>query len=292
MSKPFIFYDKKVLLTGATGFIGRNTKDILMNYCEVYSPHRSELNLLNEKSVREYIQDNQINTIINLANPNPVKNLLDKQESMFEDSLRIFLNLYNSQDYYEMMYTLGSGAEYNKSIDIVQVTETEESRSIPFDSYGLSKYIINQLIKNSIKQCNLRIFGCYGPTDHESKFITHAIRCCINNQDITIRQDCYFDYLHVYDLGHIMGYFINHAPNYHSYNICTGTRFLLSEIAEIVKKEMNSDSNIVILKKGLNKEYTSSNRRLLEEIGEYHFISLEDGIKMQILSEREALGLI
>jgi hypothetical protein len=48
----------------------------------------------------------------------------------------------------------------------------------------------------------------------------------------------------------------------------------------------------VILKEGLNKEYTASNRRLLEEIGEYHFISLEEGIRMQIQSEREALGLI
>ena len=283
---------KRVLITGATGFVGRNTKEILKKNCKLYTPNRSELNLLCEKAVNEYIIDNKIDIILNLANPNPVKNSLDKQDRMFEDSLRIFLNLFRAQNDYQMMYTLGSGAEYDKSLDAVQVTEAEETRSLPYDSYGLAKYTINQLISGSNKQCNLRVFGCYGPTDHESKFITHAIRCCLENRDITIRQDCYFDYMHVFDLGNIMSYFIDHMPRYRSYNVCTGTRVLLSEIAGVVKKEMNSESNIVILKDGLNKEYTASNGRLLDEIGEYHFISLTEGIRMQIQYEREALGLI
>lgn len=282
---------KRALITGSNGFIGRNTKELLHSVCELYAPKRSELNLLCEKSVREYICDNRIDVVFNLANPNPVKNPIDKQDTMFEDSIRIFLNLYRAQDRYEMMYTFGSGAEYDKSMDIVQVSEEEENRSVPYDSYGMAKYTINQIIAQSDKQCNLRIFGCYGPTDHDSKFITHAIRCCIDHQDITIRQDCYFDYIHVYDVGHIMQYFVDNMPHYRSYNVCSGTRVLLSEIAEIVKNEMKSDSNIVILKDGLNKEYTASNRRLLDEMGEYRFISLEEGIKMQIQSEREALGI-
>lgn len=283
---------KRVLVTGATGFVGRNTIEILKNNCDLFAPQRSELNLLSENAVREYIRDNRIEVVLNLANPNPVKNSLDKQDTMFEVSIRMFLNLFRAQDYYQMMYTLGSGAEYDKSLDTVMVTEEEETRSLPYDSYGLAKYTINQLIATSDKQCNLRIFGCYGPTDHESKFITHAIRCCINKQDITIRQDCYFDYMHVYDLGHIMSYFVDNVPHYRSYNVCSGTRVLLSEIAKKVKMEMDSESNIVILKDGLNKEYTASNKRLLREMGEYKFISLEEGVKIQIQSEREALGLV
>ncbi len=283
---------KRVLVVGGSGFVGRNTTEYLRNVCDLFSPRREELNLLDGVAVNRFISDNRIQVVLNLANPNPVKNPLDKQNTMFEDSIRIFLNLYRAQDSYEMMYTLGSGAEYDKSLDAVQVTEEEETRSLPYDSYGLAKYTINQLIAASDKQCNLRIFGCYGPTDHESKFITHAIRCCLENRDITIRQDCYFDYMHVYDLRHIMGYFIDHMPHYRSYNVCTGTRILLSEIAGIVKKEMNSESNIVILKDGLNKEYTASNRRLLDEIGDYRFITLIEGIRMQIQYEREALGLI
>ena len=283
---------KRVLLTGGTGFIGRNIKDYLNTVCDLYVPMRDELNLLDEKLVRDYISRNEIEIIVNSANPNPVKNDLDKQDKMFEDSIRIFLNLFRAQDCYEMMYTIGSGAEYDKSKDAILVTEDEETRSLPYDSYGLAKNTINQIISSSPKQCNLRIFGCYGPTDFESKFITHAIRCCLNNQDITIRQDCYFDYLHVYDLGKIIGFFINHTPNYRSYNVCTGTRVRLSEIADVVRKELKSDSKIVILKDGLNYEYTASNHRLINEIGKYDFIPLVEGVRIQIKAEKEELGLL
>lgn len=276
---------KNVLLTGGSGFIGRNIIPIIEKECILYAPRRNELNLYDEEKVRKYIIENKIDVVIHSANPNPVKNVLDKQETMFEDSIRIFMNLFMAQDCYEMMYTLGSGAEYDKSIDICQISETEEFRSIPKDSYGLAKYTINQIIKNNEKQCNIRIFACYGPTDHESKFITHCINCCKNNEDITIRQNCYFDYMQVRDLGKILIYFINNRPKERSYNVCSGTRMTLLDLADEVRKQMNTDNKIVILNEGFNKEYTGSNRRLLEEIGSYSFIDIKEGIKIQIESE-------
>ena len=277
---------KRVLLTGGSGFVGRNVKGYLSTVCELYTPHRQELNLLNEEEVREYLKKNRIDIIIHSANPNPVKNPLDKAETMFEDSIRVFFNLYHSQDLYERMYTLGSGAEYGKSEDISLIQEHEIGRFIPKDSYGLMKYTINKLIEQSNKQCNLRIFACYGPTDHESKFITHVINCCIENKDITIRQNCYFDYMHVSDFAKILEYFIYNTPKYTSYNVCTGVRYTLEDIAKIVRDQMKKDNDIVILKEGWNKEYTGNNKRLLSEIGDYQFINLEEGIKMQIASEK------
>lgn len=278
---------KRVLLTGGSGFIGRNIKHYLGLKCELFTPGRQELNLLDEKVVRDYLKKYQIDIVVHAANPNPVKNQLDKMENMFEDSIRVFMNLYQSQDCYERMYTLGSGAEYDKSQDIVFIKEEEEGRSIPKDSYGLAKYTVNKLIEQSEKQCNLRIFACYGPTDHESKFITHAIRCCMNNQDITIRQNCYFDYMQVSDLAKILEFFIYNVPIHHAYNICTGTRHTLEEIAQIVRKQMQTKNNIVLLNQAWNKEYTGNNKRLLNEIGGYQFMSLEEGIRIQIESERK-----
>lgn len=278
---------KRVLVTGGTGFIGRNVCPYLKDKCDLFAPKREELNLLDEIAVKEYIVDNHIEIVFNLANPNPVKNSLDSPDTMFEDSIRSFLNLYRAQEHYEMMYTLGSGAEYDKSKDIINVTEEEEQRSVPYDSYGLAKYTINQIISMSPKQCNLRIFGCYGPTDADSKFITHAIKCCLRNTDITIKQDCFFDYLHVSDLGRILGFFINHKPNFHSYNVCSGTRLSLSQIANVVKKQMDSDKKIVLLNDGWNKEYTASNARILSEIGDFDFVTIEEGVRIQIEYERK-----
>lgn len=278
---------KKVLLTGGSGFIGRNIKEYLSTICELHTPGRQELNLLSEEDVRAYLQKNKIDIVIHSANPNPVKNQLDKAETMFEDSIRVFMNLYQAQDCYERMYTLGSGAEYGKSEDISLIGEDEEGRFIPKDSYGLAKFTMNQLIEHSDKQCNLRIFACYGPTDHESKFITHVIHCCMNNQDITIRQNCYFDYMHVSDLAKILEYFIYNKPKYSAYNVCTGTRYTLEQIAIMVREQMQVDNEIHILNEGWNKEYTGSNERLLKEIGNYQFVALEEGIKIQIESEMQ-----
>lgn len=278
---------KNVLLTGGTGFIGRNIKPYLSERCNLFTPNRFELNLYSEDDVRKYIVDNKIDIVIHSANPNPAKNKLDNQESMFEDSIRMFMNFYQARDCFDMMYTIGSGAEYNKSKDACMVTEDDEFRSVPYDSYGLAKFTINQIVAKSDKICNLRIFGCFGPTDHESKFITHAIRCCLKKENITIRQNCYFDYLHVMDLAKIIEYFIYNMPKHTSYNVCTGVRKSLYEIAEEVKRQMGTDNKIILLKDGFNKEYTASNKRLKKELGDYEFISIEDGITAQINYEKE-----
>ena len=277
---------KRVLLTGGSGFIGRNIKGYLSEVCDLYAPRRTELNLLDETEVKNYLIDYQIDVVIHAANPNPVKNSLDKPESMFEDSIRVFMNLYQAEAYYEKMYTLGSGAEYDKSKDIILISEEKVGRSVPYDTYGLIKYTINQIIEKSSKQCNLRVFACFGPTDHESKFITHAIRCCMKNQPITIRQNCYFDYMHVSDLAKILGFFIYHDPKHKAYNVCTSTRYTLKEIAEMVREQMGTENEIVLLNPGWNKEYTGDNKRLLAELGEYHFMKLEEGIRLQIESEK------
>lgn len=278
---------KNVLLTGASGFIGRNIMSYLQKGCNLYAPKRSELNLLSTEDVEKYIIENNINIVIHAANPNPVKNNLDCPDKMFEDSIRIFMNLYSAREYYERMYTLGSGAEYDKRRDLYLIKEDEDS-SVPADAYGLAKYIINKLCINSEKHYNLRVFACYGPTDHESKFITHVIRCCLKKEDITIRQNCFFDYMHVHDLAKILLFFIYHKPQYHTYNVCTGKRVTLEEIAKKVQRQMKTNNDIVILKEGWNKEYTGNNERLLKELGkEYSFITLDAGIEIQIKSELE-----
>ena len=276
---------KRVLYTGASGFIGRNVCPYLKDKCELFTPGRNDLNLLDEKSVIEYIKDNKIEIIIHAANPNYVRSDKDSKDKEFEDRIRIFSNLMNASEHYEYMYNLGSGAEFNKQYDICMVKEEDFGKTIPYDSYGLAKYVMHKMIENSSKICNLRVFAIYGPTDHESKFITHCIDSCLAKQKITIRQDCYFDYLYVMDFAKILEYFIYNIPKYNSYNITTGSRIKLSEIAKIVLELMDSSEGIDILSPGMNKEYTADNQRLIDEIGDFDFTDLREGIMCQIKSK-------
>lgn len=274
---------KKVLLSGASGFVGKNILPLLREKYEVHTPSRQDLELRNSEEVYNYLKTGKFDVVLHSANPNPIKNAkADQQNKMFEDSLRIFMNFQNAASLCGKLIYLGSGAEYDKRYEIASVSEDKLGRHLPEDEYGLAKYIMNSLSSNSENIYNLRIFACYGPYDHDSKFITHAINCSLKNEPVTIRQDCWFDYMHVFDVAKIAAWFIDSEPMYHDYNCCSGKRILLSEIAEEVCRQMGNVQGVWLHSEGLNREYTADNSRLLNEMREMEFISLEKGIALQI----------
>lgn len=280
---------KRILFTGGTGFVGKNIIPLLKEKYIVVAPSRKELDLKDTKAVKEFIQTDRFDIVFHAANPNPVKSSdFDNAGTMFEDSMRIFMNLYKVSNLYNKMIYLGSGAEYDKTQDIIDIKEEEIIRSLPKDVYGCSKYIMNELALSSKNIYNLRLFACYGPYDHESKFITHCIRCCLKNEPITIRQNCYFDYIHVFDLEKVIEFMIENDMAYHDYNIASGKKYSLEEIALKVKKVMSSKHTIRILSDGWNKEYTANISRLEKEshLSE-KFMDLDQGIRMQVEHEKE-----
>ena len=60
----------------------------------------------------------------------------------------------------------------------------------------------------------------------------------------------------------------------------------MEEIASIVARLMKNDFPIQIMKKGLNKEYTADNTRLLKELKGVFFTPIEQGIAKQIEWQR------
>lgn len=264
--------------------MGRN---ILSNLQELYlvdAPGRSELDLRSTKDVLSYMRGKSYDAIIHMANPNPTKNKEhDKQSDMLQDSLQVFLNLSQCAEYCEKLVYLGSGAEFDKRLDMISITEESFGRSIPTDVYGFGKYVMQEIARSRPNIYNLRLFACYGPTDHESKFITHAIHCCQENRPVTIRQNCWFDYIHVYDLPKFLCFMVDNDLEYHDYNCCSGERHTLEQIAGMVCEQMGSKQEIQILQEGWNKEYTASNARFLKEYGkDLDLIFLEKGIEIQI----------
>lgn len=279
----------KILFTGGSGLVGRNIIPILSQKYDIYAPTRKELNLLNTNEVEQYIKYHDFDIIIHSANPNPTKNILDINDRMFEESLKSFMNIYRMKKHCKRLYFIGSGAEMDKALPMNKIKETEFDRSIPNDVYGFSKYIMTHLALNSDNVYNLRLFACYGPSDHHSKFISHCIRCILRDEDITIRQNCYFDYIHTNDLANIILYFIENEPQHHDYNIASGKRYSLIEIAQKVLNVMENEHKIIVQSNGLNNEYTPDISRLKNEIGAYQFMSLEEGIKTLIPYEEDKL---
>lgn len=281
----------RIMVTGGTGFVGRNVVPILKEKYEVFAPSRKELDVRSEKDVKNFVTKNKIAKIVHCANPNPVKNPnADFQSNMFEDSMRIFMNIYSIKEYVDKIIYLGSGAEFDKQYDMKDIREEEFGRSIPSDIYGCTKYIMNELALNSKNVYNMRLFACYGPTDADDKFITHVIKQVMFENCITIRQNCMFDYIHVFDLAKVLDYAISNELEYHDYNVASGRKISLENIAKIVLKKMQSRKEIVIGKEGWNKEYTCNISRIENWGITDSFISLEKGIELQIEKEKERFG--
>ena len=280
---------KKILFTGGTGFIGRNLLPFLKNIYDVSAPSRNELNLTDPDSIENYFINHKFDVVIHAAIPNIAFNK-DKSETLLKDSLFTFMKLYQQQEKYEKLIYFGSGAEFDKTFPIISISEEEFGKRIPNNDYGLAKYSRTSLERKSEKIYNLRIFGCYGPTDADFKLITYAIHCCMDNKPIVLHQDCIFDYMHVSDIYPVLNYFIENTPKYHDYNICTGNRISILEICKYIQKEMNCNLPIQIEKPGFNNEYTGQNLRICQEIPNLKFTPLQEGIKRQIIYEKEAYG--
>lgn len=280
---------KKILITGSSGFVGSNVSRFLQgkNGYDIYTPGRKDVNLFDEDEVKKFLKKERFDVVLHFASPSPLKNPADSFDTLFEDSLRMFTNFYNNRDLFGKMIYTGSGAEFCKDKDISLAKEETVADRIPKDSYGLSKWIQNSMCGQTDNIYNFRIFGCFGPGDYKTKFITHSIRAVLLNRNITIRKDCLFDYIHVDDFARYIEWGINNNPAFRNYNICTGKPVLLSEIAENVIRLMGAEVKAELLSSEKGLEYTGCSERIVNESGMVPAYSLLEGIERQISWERE-----
>lgn len=284
---------KKILVTGSSGFIGRNLVERLQDVYDVFAPKRKELNLLEQENVEDYLRKNNFDIVIHAANTNNTRNKQTTDYEVLDGNLRMFSNLERCHTYFDRMYYFGSGAEYDSQHYIPSMKEEYFDTYIPKDPYGFSKYLISKMSLQDSNIVGLRLFGVYGKYEEwERRFISNAICRVLTNRNIVIRQNVYFDYLWVNDLAEIMIWFIEHAPLYNQYNVCRGSKIDLYSLACIVKEKLESNCDIVIERKGLKLEYTGDNNRLLKELKDYSFTSFEESIHSLCDYYREHMDVI
>ena len=270
---------KRLLLTGGTGFVGRNVLPIFRERYEVVAPTRQELDLSNPVKVREYLRWHKFDYLVHAAICNPAKQL-DADKEVCADTLVSFMALCAGE--FEKVVFIGSGAEFDKARDIRYVSEDDFGERIPADGYGIAKYALTEIARRSTNIYNARIFGCYGPGEPERRFIRHAIACCQLDSPITIRKDCKFSYVLVSDLGRAIVRILDGNPRRHDYNICGDDPRLLSEIAEVVRREMAVDRPVQILDGDLANEYSCNGLAFRREFADFSFTDLSVGVRKEI----------
>jgi nucleoside-diphosphate-sugar epimerase len=274
-----VHQNKTLLITGSTGFIGKNIVEYLRRPpFTLLTPSHKELNLLSQTEVHQFFLKNEIDIVIHCANIGGTRKT--SGNGVVEKNTRMFFNLAENQDNFTRLINLGSGAEYDKNRNLQKVNETEFGKEIPDDEYGFSKYIISKYIEKTENMYCLRLFGIFGKfEDYEFKFISNAIVKNLFRMPITIRQNVNFSWLYIEDLLKILDYFLTHKPNYHTYNITPSQLTDLVSIAQLINSNSDFKSDICVENEGLNLEYSGDNTRLIEEIGDFPFMPMEFCIK-------------
>lgn len=275
---------KNILITGASGFVGRNVKEYLEKKSEeflIYAPSSKELNCIEETEVKTYLETHHFDIILHFA---VYGDGIDKSKDgtkILEYNLRIFLNFAKCSNLYGKMIYTGSGAEFDKRYPIIDVKETEFGNRVPVDQYGLMKYTVNQIIEQSNNIYNLRLFGIFGPYEYwPTKFISNI--CCktIKNLPLSIYRNVYFDYLWIEDFCEMLYRFLKIVkPKYHSYNAVHGEKIDLLSICNKLNEISGKHLPIYVCNEGMGNEYTASSQRIVDELGGFQYTDKTEAIR-------------
>lgn len=256
--------------------MGKNLKESLSDRYMIFAPAHSELELTNYAQLERYILDHGINIVIHSATSSP--EVCGVGEVLARD-MKMFLNMEKLSDRIEKVLYFGSGAEFDKQFDIRMVREEEFGRSVPASEYGMGKYLMNMIARQSKNIYNLRLFGIFGKYEPwQFRFISNLCCKAVFDFPMTVRQDCYFDFLFINDLPDIVTWFIEHIPHYHDYNICQGQEYRLIELAELVRKVSGKDLPIILLNEERNWDYSADNYRLKQEFPTLYITHMEKAI--------------
>jgi UDP-glucose 4-epimerase len=268
----------RILITGGSGFIGRNLAEQIASTYTVSAPSSTDLDLLKEQDVRDYLNSHHFDVIVHAATTRSNRRVAAPAD-LLDRNCRMFFNLARNQGSFGKMIHFGSGAEYSRAQLPSRVLEDYFDTRVPSDAYGFSKYICAKYIERSDRIVDLRLFGVFGPyEDHTVRFISNACCRALKGLPIVLRQDVVFDYLYVKDLAWITSSFIENDARHKAYNVCSGSPAALTDLARIVAEVSGSNPAVSVTTGGTGLEYTADNSRLLAELGNYKFWDMHRAI--------------
>lgn len=294
---------KKVLITGATSFIGVSLiKHLLSLKYEIYAMVRP-----NSTNISKISMFNNIKYVyLDIGDISKLQNFVQnidicfhlawngtRADSRLDEDLQ-YRNYLSSRELYEVVKKLGCGtffgigsqAEYGVCNDLI----TEDTLTNPNTAYGKYKVktcndIMTLCRTDGVRFIWGRVFSIYGKGDNENTLIMSAISRMLKNEDVNMTDGTqYWNYLYVEDLARIMVCILENEKCNGVYNLASDdTRTLreyILELKSILKSESKINFGVILYGKEGKVSIKPCIDKLNGILGKYEFCKFKEGIKL------------
>jgi nucleoside-diphosphate-sugar epimerase len=274
----------KILITGGSGFVARNLARLLSsNGYEVLAPSHSELDMCNAGKVFTFLMANHpVDAIIHAA-----FNCKKEQENKYEDfvnNIKMFESIVQCDlvgNVNRPVIILGSGAEMDRRYEIDNANEAELFENWPLDLYGLSKNIIARRAQEELEHPYvLRLFGCFGEDEENTRFIKRSILRIKEGLPIEINQNRTMDFFYIEDVFRVIDEILKNGGN-SDINLVYDDKYDLVILGKKIYEEAGV-SNLPIKLKSLDigRSYTGDGTYL--RCTNINLLGLDEGIKRMV----------
>lgn len=293
----------KVLVLGSNGLVGSSLVRILSNnkiYSEVIASNRETLNLFEFENVKNFIEDNRPDVIINAAAK--VGGILANntyRADFILENLKININVLESLIPFPntKLINLGSSCIYplGTKVPIVEealMTGKLEPTNSPYAMAKLTSIEMGNALKvqHGHKIINLMPTNLYGPNDNYSETNSHVIPGLIyrmHNSKINLEKKFKVwgtgkplrEFLYVDDLANAINFIIQNDINEEILNIGSGEEISIKELVGKIKNIVNYDGEIffdISLPDGNPRKLLDSSK--INNLGWKSKISLDEGL--------------
>ena len=246
----------RVLLTGASGFIGRHCLEHLMNQgVEIHAVSRRrhdssadvtwhELDLLEDGAIRGLISKLRPTHLLNLAwNAEPGLYWTTRENLRW---VRVGLEMIEAfaENHGERIVMAGTCAEYDWNYGWCSESKTPLK---PASLYGKCKYALYSILESYSKQVELssawgRVFFMYGPQEHSSRLVSSVIKSLLLGQPARCTAGTQIrDFMHVSDVASAFIALLDSSVE-GAVNIASGEGLMVRDLVQKIGIEIgNSD---------------------------------------------------
>jgi nucleoside-diphosphate-sugar epimerase len=207
----------KVLVTGGNGYIAKSLIRSFSDKYDVTSITRKDFDLSDSVLTSKWFENRNFDVVIHTAVSGGSR-ISPDSINVVQQNLMMYYNLLSNKKYFNKLISFGSGAElFQKDT-----------------SYGMSKHIISESIKNTDNFYNLRIFAVFDENELDRRFIKSNIQRYLKKEPIVIHENKMMDFFYMKDLVSMVEYYIDNDCLDKEVNCCYAEKYTLNNIADII----------------------------------------------------------